>query len=282
MVVFSYLFISIKGLTIKHGEYELIVQITLTPSEGKRLIAKAIVSLPQVQYAYKEGIVIIATSTTTSYVAEELMNKEIKKKGMFTAGVVTRDGCQITKADERYSHYVLEKGKLKECKTSELKPFLSRMGPKDVFIKGANAIDPFGAAGVLLHGEGGGTIGMAWGFLTSNGIPLIIAAGLEKLVPVNLSEAATRTGKNVIDKAMGWKCGMIVIYGQIITEMEALKILYGVEVIPIGGGGINGGEGCKIFLLEGNDENVEAAYKMTKEIKGEPLLNCETIFKEMD
>ena len=67
----------------------MLAQITLTPAEGKRLIAKAIACLDQVQKAYKEGMVVIATSTTCAYVAEELLQKEIKNKGMFTAGVVT-------------------------------------------------------------------------------------------------------------------------------------------------------------------------------------------------
>ncbi|HUV55246.1 MAG TPA: hypothetical protein VMW03_08590, partial [Candidatus Krumholzibacteriaceae bacterium] len=91
-------------------------QVTLTPAEGKRLIAKAISCMDSVQKAYQEGILIIATSTTTAYVAEELMGKEINK-GMFTAGVVTKEGASITKADGRYKHYVFEKGALKECTT---------------------------------------------------------------------------------------------------------------------------------------------------------------------
>lgn len=260
----------------------MLAQLTLTPAEGKRLIAKAITCLEPVQQAYKDGIVIIATSTTTAYIVEELMCKELKNKGMFTAGVVTKDGCHITKADGRYNHFVFEKGKLSKCTTPELKPYLTRMGPSDIFIKGANAIDPFGAAGILLAGTGGGTIGTAWGYLTSNGIPLIVAAGLEKLIPISLADAATRTGKNLIDKAMGWKCGLMVVQGQVITEMEAFKLLFGVDVIPIGGGGIDGGEGCKIFLIEGHKENVEAAYEMAKELKGEPQLSCEIIEKKMD
>ncbi len=44
--------------------------------------------------AYKNGTVIIATSTTNAYVAEELMGKEIPDKGMFTAGVVTKGRCR--------------------------------------------------------------------------------------------------------------------------------------------------------------------------------------------
>jgi len=256
-------------------------QVTLTPAEGKRLIAKAISCMDSVQKAYQEGTLIIATSTTTAYVAEELMGKEINK-GMFTAGVVTKEGASITKADGRYKHYVFDKGALKECTTAELVPYLARMGPDDVMIKGANAIDPFGAAGILLAGSGGGTIGTAWGHLIRNGAQLIIAAGLEKLVPGPLDGVAPMMGTEAIDKAMGWKCGMMVVQGQIITEMEAMKLLFGVDVIPVAGGGIDGAEGCKIFLLEGATENVELAFEVLSEIKGEPRLSTSTMEKPKD
>lgn len=254
-------------------------QVTLTPAEGKRLIAKAISCMETVQRAFTEGILIIATSTTTAYVAEELMGEQIPNKGMFTAGVVTKDGCQITKPDGRHSHIVWEKGEKSECNTAELVPYLAKMGPSDVFIKGANAIDPFGAAGILLAGSGGGTIGTAWGHLIRNGAQLIIAAGLEKLVPGPLETAARRLGTEAIDKSLGWKCGMMVVQGQIITEMEAMIHLFGVDVMPIGGGGIDGGEGCKIFLLEGPKDNIEMAMEVFLKIKGEPSLSTNVMKK---
>lgn len=247
-------------------------QVTLTPAEGKRLIAKAISCMESVQKAYREGTLIIATSTTTGYVAEELTGKEFDK-GMFTAGVVTKEGANITKPEGRYKHHVFHEGELKECTTNELVPYLAKMGPDDVMIKGANAIDPFGAAGILVAGSGGGTIGTAWGHLIRNGVQLIIAAGLEKLVPGPLDGVAPMMGTEVIDKAMGWKCGMIVVQGQIITEMEAMKLLFDVDVIPVAGGGIDGAEGCKVFLLEGPADNVELAYEVLSGIKGEPKLN---------
>jgi len=256
-------------------------QVTLTPAEGKRLIAKAVSCMESVQKAYREGTLIIATSTTTGYVAEELMGEEINK-GMFTAGVVTKEGASITEADGRYKHHVFHKGELKMCTTPELVPYLARMGPDDVMIKGANAIDPFGSAGILMAGSGGGTIGTAWGHLTRNGAQLIITAGLEKLVPGPLDSISPMMGTEVIDKAMGWKCGMMVVQGQIITEMEAMKLLFDVDVIPVAGGGIDGAEGCKIFLLEGPADNVELAYEVLSGIKGEPNLTTSIMDKPED
>ena len=255
------------------------IQLTLTPAEGKRLIAKAVAFMENVQYAYKNGTVIIATSTTDAYVAEELMGKEVPDKGMFTAGVVTNEGGGITTADGRYKHYVLVQGELTECTTPELVPYLAKMGPDDVFIKGVNAVDPFGAAGILLHGPGGGTIGTAWGYIVRNGIQCIIPAGLEKLVPISLTDAAMKMGANALDKAMGWPCGIMVIHGQVITEMEAFKLLFGVDAIPVSGGGIDGGEGSKVYLLEGPNENAEAAYDFVLNIKGEPGLKTRLMKK---
>ncbi len=250
----------------------MLAQVTLTPAEGKRLIAKAIACMDIVRDALKEGTVVLATSTTTAYVFEELTGEEIKDKGMFTAGVVTAEGCGITDPEGRYDHHVIVKGEVETMKTPELKRVLADMGPGDVFIKGANAIDPFGAAGVLLGGDGGGTIGTAWGYLTANGVTTIIAAGLEKLVPISLADVVAKTGRKKLDLSLGWACGMMVVQGLIVTEMEAFKELFNVDAIPIGGGGIDGGEGCKIFLLEGDPECVEAAFKTVKEIKGEPKL----------
>jgi len=256
-------------------------QVTLTPAEGKRLIAKAVSCMESVQKAYREGTLIIATSTTTGYVAEELTGEKINK-GMFTAGVVTKEGASITESDGRYKHHVFHEGELKMCTTPELVPYLARMGPEDVMIKGANAIDPFGSAGILLAGAGGGTIGTAWGHLTRNGAQLIIAAGLEKLVPGPLDGVAPMMGTEVIDKAMGWKCGMMVVQGQIITEMEAMKLLFDVDVVPVAGGGIDGAEGCKVFLLEGPADNVELAFEVLSGIKGEPKLTTSIVDKPED
>lgn len=250
-------------------------QVVLTPAEGKRLIAKAISCMEPVQSAYQEGVLIISTSTTSAYVAEELMGKEIPDKGMFTAGVVTATGLNITKSEGRHSHYVFEKGQLKECSTAELVPLLSRMGPNDVFIKGANAIDSFGAAGILLAGAGGGTIGAAWGHIVRNGIQLIIPVGLEKLVPGPLDNLQGVMGTEVIDACMGWKCGMMVVHGQVITEMEAMKLLFDVDAMPIAAGGIDGAEGCRVFLLEGPKDNVELAMEVLGKVKGEPQLKTQ-------
>ncbi len=248
----------------------------MTPSEGKRLIGRAIAHMDVVQRALRNGIIIVATSTTTGYVLEELIGKRIEEKGMFTAGVVTARGCCTTDPKGRYLHHVIEKGKVTEMQTGELPKVLSKMGPGDVFIKGANAIDPFGAAAILLGGAGGGTIGASWGYITSLGVKMIIAVGLEKLVPCSLAEIARKTGVRAIDRSLGMPVGMMIVEGEVVTEMEAINILTGAMATPIGGGGVDGGEGSKTFIIEGDEKSVTAAYELVLSIKGEPPIRTRT------
>ncbi|MGQ9680547.1 MAG: hypothetical protein ACUVV4_07265 [Candidatus Bathyarchaeia archaeon] len=256
---------------------DLLLQFSLTPSEGKRLIGRAISQMEIVQNALKNGIIVIATSTTTSYVVEELIGKKIENKGVFTAGVVTAKGCCTTDPKGRYLHHVIEKGKVTEMQTNELPKVLARMGPSDVFIKGANAIDPLGQVAIWLGGAGGGTIGTAWGYITSLGVKTIIAVGLEKLVPFSLSDIAPKMGIKTVDKSLGMAVGMMIVGGEIVTEVEALNMLTGATVMPMGGGGIDGGEGSKAFLLEGDEDSLKTAYELVCSIKGEPPLKTRTI-----
>jgi len=250
----------------------LLLQVTLTPTEGKRLIGKAVSAFEPVQKALKEGTIVIATGTTNAFVFEELMGKKIENKGLFTAGVVTAKGCGLTVPEKRYKHQVIRKGKITEVETSELAKILTEMGPNDVFIKGANAIDPYGSAAVMLAGAPGGTMGATWGSICANGIKYIIPVSLEKLVPCSLNDVVQKTGSKRTDRALGVPVGLMLVTGEIITEIEAFSILTGCEVIPIGGGAIDGGEGSKTFLIEGEKENVEAAEAMVKSIKGESPL----------
>ncbi len=254
----------------------MLLQVTLTPAEGKRLIGKAIAKMEIVQRAMKEGIIAIATSTTTGYVLEELLGVEVDK-GMFTAGVVTARGCCVTDPKGRGRYHVIDHGEVKTMGLDELISVLEQMGPEDVFIKGANAIDPYGAAAIFLGSPKGGTIGAAIGYLTAKGVRFIIAAGLEKLVPYPLEDVAARTGIGRVDISLGMPVGLMVVHGEVVTEIEAFRLLTGVEATPIGGGGIDGGEGSKTFIIEGDERAVKETYELLLEIKGEPPLRTRTM-----
>ncbi len=55
-------------------------QIVLTPSAGKRLIAKATAENPSIRQALNKGTIVIIAGTTNGYVAEELLRKINQEK----------------------------------------------------------------------------------------------------------------------------------------------------------------------------------------------------------
>jgi len=242
-------------------------QITLTVSESKRLIAKAVVKHEKVKNALKNGIVALPHGSTNAYIVEEILNKKIEKE-KYIAGVIIESGACVVSKEKRISSFVFEKGKAINESVEEV---VKRMGADDVFIKGANLIDVYGNAGVMLGSEVGGTIGRTIGTILARGINMIIPVGLEKLVPGDVFEIAKRTGINKVDLSLDMPFGIMPLCGEVITEIEALKILGGedIEVIVSGSGGISGGEGAKCFLIEGRKERVKKLFEVVKSIKGE-------------
>ncbi|ABB15422.1 hypothetical protein [Carboxydothermus hydrogenoformans] len=242
---------------------------SLTVAEGKRLIAKGIKKHPAVAKAFKEGIVVIAGGTTNGYIVEELTGREIERE-WYTAGVITPKGQCVTDPGRRIPPVVLERGQVSELSWQDA---LEKMGRDDVFLKGANAIDAEGFAGIITSDSRGGTIGRAYPLIRARGIRLIIPVGLEKMVP-SVRKAAELTGIYTIDKALGQKFGYTVIGdGEIFTEISALKLLFpNIEVVVVGSGGIGGAEGGKTFIVEGNEDEVVELLSLIKTIKGEPAL----------
>ncbi len=243
--------------------------VTLTVSEGKRLIAKGVMKLPSVQQALKEGTIIIAGGTTNGFIAEELTGVGIDKE-RYTAGVICQGRLCVTPPERRINPLVLKKG---QAVDSDWQTALQDFTHKDVFIKGGNALDPAGNVGVLMANREGGTIGKALPIVVARGSKLILPLGLEKLIP-SVLDAAASLGIDALDDGMGLKVGLMsVSYGQVITEIEALQLLGGLEkVIPVAAGGIGGSEGSLTLLLEGNKEAVDLAYSIANSLKGEPPL----------
>jgi len=63
---------------------------------------------------------------------------------------------------------------------------------------------------------------------------------------------------------------MFLLTGEIVTEIEALKILTGVTAFQAGGGGIGGAEGGVWLVFRGTREQVQKTLDLIKSIQGEP------------
>ncbi len=242
------------------------LQITLTPAESKRLIAIGLKKHPIIQNALQNGRIAIALGTTNAYVVEELTGRTIDKQ-RYASGITTNKTCIVPRS-ERAVETLIVKGVVQEAgikdAINELTP------PHDVFIKGANAIDPNGTAGVMLASPVGGTIAAALGVVMARGVHMIIPVGLEKTIPVSINEVAKHAGNMRIYKSIGAPIGIMPVHGHVITEIEALLHLGAVNAYPIGAGGVNGGEGSVTIIADVEDRNADKLMDVIMGVKGEP------------
>lgn len=250
--------------------------LNLTPAESKRLIAKAVVKLPTVQRALESGRLIISMGTTNAFIAEELLGQPVSKYN-FTAGYVSARLDQ-TEEVERILPFIWKGGQVYEVPTEEIyaqgptRGTLMDFGAGDVFIKGANAVDPFGNAAVFTGNNTGGTCGGHMGVLWARGCHVVVPVGLEKLVP-SVVLASKKGGVERLKYSTGLKVGVWpIVNGEVITEIQAFQVLCGVKATHVGSGGIGGGEGSVILILEGRDEDVARAFEFVETIKGEPAV----------
>lgn len=242
-------------------------QVVLTVSESKRLIAKAVVAMDVVKKALNDGIIVIAKGSTNSYIVEELLSRKIDKRAYLT-GIVTPDKPLTSgiPRPEPMRDVVLVRGVVDE--SLDRFTAVEKMGRGDVYIKGANALNyREKVAGILIGSEDGGTIGRTIGYIVGKKINLVIPVGLEKLVYESIWELARKMNSQDSEGP-----SLMPVTGLIITEIEALKILTGVDATLVSSGGIAGAEGAVRLLIEGSEEQVKKALSLLQTIKGEPPL----------
>lgn len=247
-------------------------QITLTSSESKRLVAQGVAGLPCIRKALKDHTIILAGGTTNAFLVEELLGERIDRKSRYTAGIIRKGEPDVTAKEGRIPPYVITKGKVRE-RDFRWTTYLPQLEPGDVFVKGGNAVDHTGLAAVLASDSMGGTIGAAWGPIMQRGIKLVVPIGLEKLVP-DVREAVEFMAGQAVDLAIGKKVGLMPLLGAtVVTEITALQILHNVKAKCIAAGGVSGSEGAVVLVVEGTENDVQAAFERIASIKGEPQID---------
>ena len=246
------------------------IQITLTSQAGKRVIARGIKGHPLVRKARNGGRILLKGGTTVSAVSEELCGRPMKISGMITPrGTLT----------SRFKHEIdlphallLENGRIVPLDSAEdWERESPRLTPDDLVITGANAFDAHGHAAIMAGTYAGGSSLPFFQPLHAEGVPFLVAAGLEKLVPGNLLELIPSAGRKKVDYAYGMAVGLVPIFGEIFTEVEALESLGGVKALVIGKGGIHGAEGSSTLLIDGPRNEVLKIEAVYREVKGAAL-----------
>ena len=237
----------------------------LNPAESKRLIGKGVAAMPAVRRARESGRLIIGWGTTNAYVAEELLGFRVPKFN-YCSGVITKGRLANIPDKQKVRPYCLRNGQIVDIQFREM---MREMGADDVIIKGANAVDREGHAGILLAAGDAGTIGAAMQVVCGRGVQLVVPVGLEKMIP-SVIAASRRCGIQRFKYAIGSPCGFIpLVNATVITELQALQILTGVRALHVASGGVAGDEGAVTLVIEGSDERVAAAMELVKRIKGE-------------
>jgi hypothetical protein len=246
------------------------IQITLTSAEGKRIIAKGIKSHPLVQRVRKNGKILLKGGTTLSAVSEELCGRPMKISGM-----ITPQGTLTSKFKHESSlphSLILHGNRVIPLDTrGEWVRETPHLTPHDLVITGANAFDTHGHAVIMAASYDGGTSLASFQTMLIEGVPFLIAAGQEKLVPGNLRDVIPLAGRKRMDYSYGAAVGLVPIFGKIFTEVEALETLAGVRVHIIGKGGIHGAEGSSTLLVEGPKEEVLKIDGLYQKLKGAGL-----------
>jgi hypothetical protein len=260
----------------KKGEKTISVLVVLNPCESRRLLAKATVAISEVQNARKNGMVIIARGITNAFVTEEFFGISVEPKAGQTVGMVCNGITNANSGPPPCTWHVIRNGKVVEGADSnvEILDFTS----SDVFIKGANAVDNEGNAGVYVSSVKAGSIGAAWPILTPRGCHLIVPVSLEKMVS-SVIEAAKHTGLYYFKHSTGLPVKLIPLpLAKVITEIQAFAILAGVRAFHVGSGGVGGSEGSVHLSIEGDEESVEKAFELAKSVKGEPPVSLPDTF----
>ena len=274
----------------------MLAQIILTPTESKKLIAKAVANMDIVRQAATDGMVVLHPSSSTYFMVEELTGTK-PGTNYWVCGVVAPRGTCVemgiligdylprsitTDPGEFQTWWVIRNGKLSIGeKVSKL---IEQVKDTDVFIKGVNALDPQGNVGIMIGDPiGGGPLGRILSAWRKISFHLIFPVGMEKLISIPISQASKEAKQTKYDYAMGLSTGLFhcpedetIVK---VTEIDAIKMLSGAIAIPISAGGLGGAEGAITMVIKGDEGQVKKAIDFIEDSKGARLpqlrlLNC--------
>ncbi len=250
------------------------LQVPLTVSACKRLIAKGIIRHPDIQKAINHHTIVIIAGTTNGYIVEEMLKylgyDESFPKNRFFRGVTLPPWFQQTEMgrlpDESKfpGDIVLVKGQW--IRGKNIFDVVSQLSQSDVVLKGANALDMANRrAGIFVAHPQGGTIGVTIQAVIGRRVKLIIPVGLEKRIHGNLDSIALK-----INSAQSTGPRFFPVPGEVFTEIDAIKLLTGADAELIGGGGVGGAEGAIWLAITGTEEQESHANELIQDIQNEP------------
>jgi hypothetical protein len=248
-------------------------QFVLTVAMGKRIIGKAIGLHPAVKNALHSGTLVIVAGTTNGCAAEEILNfigqKGNFSRGRFFRGITLPANVKITGAgrlagkNKFPGDVIINEGRLQEGQT--INDIASKLKEGDVILKGGNALDLVNKrAAVLVGNPDGGTIAAALPVIIGRRVRLIIPIGLEKRISGDLDQLAAKVNS---PGNSGYR--LFPMPGEVFTEIEALRLLTGVQAEMISAGGVGGAEGGVWLNIDGSKEQLIDTEKIIQSTSSE-------------
>lgn len=257
-----------------NNENKSIRQYVLSPAAGKRLIAKSLLYIPTILEALTKKTVVIVAGTTNGYVAEEFLNKIGQASGFskkrFFRGVTLPTGYKISRSEgsndenKAESDVVIVKGNWIKGKT--IYDVADTLQKGDIVIKGANAVNlSNNEAAVCIGNSAGGTVIAVLQAVIGKRVELFIPVGLEKRISEDISKIAFELNS---PRASGPR--YMPISGNVITEIEAIKIMTGANAKLVAAGGVCGAEGSVRIAVIGDEEQLDNASALIESVNLEP------------
>lgn len=254
-------------------------QFIITPSAGKRLIAKTIANHPAIRKALRNGIIVIIAGTTNGYVAEEILKThkiadDFSRKNFFRgltmppSRKVTVEG-RLENETKFPGDVVIVNGVWEKSKS--LTDVIDFLKEGDIILKGANALDlNKRQAAILIGHPKAGTIGLILPIVVGRRVRLILPVGLEKRVSGDLNAIAEKTN---MPGAGGYR--LLPVPGEVFTELDAIKALTATEVELVAAGGVCGAEGGCWISVTGEPEQEAFAEQVISAVADEPLFTTD-------
>lgn len=237
-----------------------------TVAQSKRLIAKAVVQMPIVKNALESGTVIVTKGTTNTRIAEELLGKSIETGSYVFGKILPENSKDPFTGVDPLAEVIFIDGKYMPEMT--LEEALEQLQPGDVVIKGGNALDYKNkTAGVMIGTPNSGTSGKIMPYVVGRKAHLVIPIGLEKQISADVVQTQLKMREPVA--SLNFIPSMFLLTGEIVTELEAMKILADVDIFQAAGGGVAGAEGGVWLIARGSRPAVEKALKIADEIHKE-------------
>ena len=235
----------------------------LTVQSGKRLIAKGILKNADVKNAIENHRLVVIAGTTNAYIMEEISNGF--DSASFRRGVTVAPGTKIS-APAQVLDCVVTKDGIDQSR--DIFAIAPTLGPGDVILKGANAVNlSDNKAGVLIASEIAGTIGACVPHVIGRRVKMILPVGVEKRVTLPIDQLA-----DMANEPDGTGPRLYAAPGKAYTEIDAFNDLCGVEAHVLASGGVMGAEGATYFLCQGTDEQLEKCSELCRSIMNEPPL----------